>query len=136
MEAEDKMPLTNGCLHLAPPDYHLLVEDGACLLSADPPVRYARPSIEVLFESVAWNYGSKGLLIAMTSASSDGAAAAALARSRGATLFVQSPEDCEAPLLPRSVLNLTEADLVAPTPELAKELRRLAAGSAAERAPG
>ncbi|MBZ5782494.1 chemotaxis protein CheB, partial [Klebsiella aerogenes] len=57
IEPEDKVPLEKGHVYLAPSDYHLLVERGSLALSVDPPVQYARPSIDVLFESVADAYG-------------------------------------------------------------------------------
>ena len=53
-EAEDKEPVAPGTVYLAPPDYHLLLDQGPCLaLSADEPVNYSRPAIDVLFESAA-----------------------------------------------------------------------------------
>ena len=53
IEPEDKAPLEKGHVYLAPSDYHLLVARGSLALSVDPPVQYARPSIDVLFESVS-----------------------------------------------------------------------------------
>ena len=53
-EAQDKEPVDRGTVYFAPPDYHLLVDDGPQLaLSADELVHYSRPSIDVLFESAA-----------------------------------------------------------------------------------
>src|ERR671936_1995031 len=53
-EAVDKDPIEPGHVYLAPTDYHLLVEEGGTLaLSTDDLVQYARPSIDVLFESAA-----------------------------------------------------------------------------------
>ena len=53
-EAEDKEPLVPGTVYFAPPDYHLLVEAAGHLsLSSEEPVRFSRPSIDVLFESAA-----------------------------------------------------------------------------------
>jgi len=58
VEPEDKTALKPGMLFVAPADYHLLVEDRESLaLSTDAPVRSARPSIDVLFESAADAYG-------------------------------------------------------------------------------
>src|SRR5438046_815995 len=54
VEAEDKLWVETGRVYLAPPDYHLLVEPGHFALSTEGPVTYARPSIDVLFESAAW----------------------------------------------------------------------------------
>ena len=54
-EQENAMP---GTVYLAPANYHLLVERGGMLgLSIDPPLNFARPSVDVLFETAADVYG-------------------------------------------------------------------------------
>ena len=73
-EADDKTPLEPDHVYLAPPDYHLLVEDGHLALSTDAPVQYARPSIDVLFESAADAYGERAVGVVLTGANDDGAA--------------------------------------------------------------
>ncbi|MDP9348959.1 MAG: chemotaxis protein CheB, partial [Gemmatimonadota bacterium] len=45
-EVMDKMPVSPGNVYLAPPDYHLLVEEGYFSLSVDAPELYSRPSID------------------------------------------------------------------------------------------
>ena len=52
-----RRPLERDHVYISPPDYHVLVEDGHLALSTDAPVQYARPSVDVLFESVADEYG-------------------------------------------------------------------------------
>ena len=82
-EAEDKEPVDAGTVYFAPPDYHLLVDDGPQLaLSADEPVHYSRPSIDVLFESAADVYGERLLGIILTGANEDGAAGLGRGASR------------------------------------------------------
>ena len=56
-EAEDGEPLLAGHVYVGPADYHVLVEPGRIALSTDEPVRFSRPSIDVLFESAADAYG-------------------------------------------------------------------------------
>jgi hypothetical protein len=56
--------------------YHLIVERGFFSLSTDPPVLFARPSIDVLFESVAESYDADAVAVMLTGASDDGAAGA------------------------------------------------------------
>src|SRR5689334_18266578 len=56
-EPEDKEPVLAGRVYVAPPDYHLLVDRGSFSLSTEARVRYARPSIDVLFDSAAHAYG-------------------------------------------------------------------------------
>ena len=46
-DPDDKTPLEPDHVYLAPPDYHVLVEDGHLALSMDAPVQFARPSIDV-----------------------------------------------------------------------------------------
>ena len=75
-EAEDKEPVAAGTVYFAPPDYHLLVDDGPQLaLSADAAGALSRgPSIDVLFESAADAYGARLLGVVLTGANEDGAA--------------------------------------------------------------
>ncbi|HNY06913.1 MAG TPA: chemotaxis protein CheB, partial [Bacteroidales bacterium] len=57
-EADEKEKIFHGTVYLAPPNYHLLVEDDETLsLSVEEKVNYARPSIDVLFESAAYAFG-------------------------------------------------------------------------------
>src|SRR5512146_2992330 len=64
-EAEDKDPVAPGRVYIAPADYHLLVEPGHFALSTDAPVLFSRPSIDVLFESIADSYGANALGIVL-----------------------------------------------------------------------
>lgn len=57
VEAEDKMETLPAHFYIAPPNYHLLVEESGCVsLSTDAKVNYSRPAIDVLFESAARVY--------------------------------------------------------------------------------
>jgi two-component system chemotaxis response regulator CheB len=104
MDAEDKQELSPGCVLLAPPDYHLLVESGMCVLSVDEPVRFSRPSIDVLFESVADAYGSRAVGVLLTGASDDGSAGLARIRARGGLTIAQDPATAECPTMPRAAI--------------------------------
>src|SRR5205085_11369282 len=72
-EPADKDPLEPGTVYVAAPDYHLLVEEGTVALSTDGHVMYARPSIDVLFESSAEAYRRRCVGVVLTGASADGA---------------------------------------------------------------
>lgn len=106
-EAGDKMEVRAGGLYVAPPDYHLLLEAQKVLaLSSDGPVNYSRPSIDVLFESVAYACGRRGLGILLSGASADGAAGLALLRAHGGLTWVQSPGSASMPAMPDAALTL------------------------------
>ena len=68
-EASDKDPIEPGTVYFAPPDYHLLIERGPSLaLSADGPVNFSRPSVDVLFESAADVYKNRLLGVILRTA--------------------------------------------------------------------
>ncbi len=109
-EVDDKQSISPGHVYLAPPDYHLLLEPGHCSLSLEAPVNFARPSIDVLFESAAQAYGSKCLGIILTGSNQDGAQGASELKAAGGLLIVQDPETCESDIMPKSVMAKTAVD--------------------------
>lgn len=113
VEADDKQPLRPGTVFFAPPDYHLLVEDRQTLaLSIDEPVKFSRPSIDVLFESAAAAFGTQLLAILLTGASSDGSEGLVSVRRAGGKAWVQCPSEAAVPTMPESALALAGADAV------------------------
>lgn len=106
-EVEDKMELRSGRIYFAPPDYHVLAErDGTLALSVDEPVNHSRPSIDVLFESVALAWGASALGILLSGASDDGARGLARMRAAGGLTWVQTPESALIAVMPRAALAL------------------------------
>jgi two-component system, chemotaxis family, protein-glutamate methylesterase/glutaminase len=104
-EAEDKEPICNGTVYVAPPDYHLLVEmDKYLSLSNDDPILYSRPAIDVLFESAADAYGSSLVAIILTGANQDGANGMKAVVDAGGFAIVQRPEEAFAPAMPEAAL--------------------------------
>jgi two-component system chemotaxis response regulator CheB len=71
-EAEDKEPLEPGTVHIAPANYHVLVDAGYLSLTVEDPVRFSRPSIDVMFSSAADTYGSGAIGVVLTGANEDG----------------------------------------------------------------
>ncbi len=128
-EVEDKDELQPGKIYLAPADYHLLVEPGSFLLSTDPPVSYARPSIDVLFESAADAYGQRLVGVILTGANHDGAAGAAAIKAKGGRVLVQEPATAESDVMPAAAIAQTCVDAVLPLSELAAQLNEFCAAS-------
>ena len=112
-EAEDKEPVEPGTIYFAPPDYHLLVDAGPRLsLSADEPVHYSRPSIDVLFESAADAYGERLLGILLTGANHDGAAGCGGGAARRRHHARAAADSAQSPLMPQAALErLADPDL-------------------------
>ena len=126
-EADEQDEILPATVYLAPPNYHLLVEqEGRLALSADPPVSYARPSVDVLFESAAQAYGRGLIGVVLTGANFDGANGARAIKERGGMVVVQDPADAEAPQMPQATLAAVKADHVVPLADMAALLQRLA----------
>lgn len=146
-EAEDKEPIAPGRVYLAPADYHLLIESPceweqslpendltgkeslaqpilcrgsfAFALSTEAPVCYARPSIDVLFESAADAFGEKVIGIILTGASSDGSQGLAKIKAEGGLTFVQEPASAQCGTMPASAIANVEVDWILPLSEIA-----------------
>jgi two-component system chemotaxis response regulator CheB len=127
VEVEDKDAIAPGRVYLAPPDYHLLVEPGSFALSVDERVQYARPSIDVLFESAADAYGERVIGVVLTGANEDGAAGLARIVERGGAAIVQDPETAEAPEMPAAALAAAAAATVLPLEAIGPHIGELCA---------
>jgi two-component system chemotaxis response regulator CheB len=94
-EIDDKDPIVAGRIHLAPAGYHVLVDRRAFVLSTDGPVRGARPSVDVLLESVAEVFGERAVCVLLGLAgrgdAGDGRDGAARVRAAGGLVIVQNP---------------------------------------------
>jgi two-component system, chemotaxis family, protein-glutamate methylesterase/glutaminase len=101
---EDKDEITAGRVYIAPPDYHLLIDEGRFALSTEGPVNSARPSIDVLFESAADAYGQGVIGVVLTGMSNDGALGAARIEARGGLVVVQDLETAEGKVMPRAAM--------------------------------
>lgn len=119
-EVEDKEPLTPGMVHIAPANYHVLVDDGYLSLTLDEPVRFSRPSIDVMFASAADKYGPRAIGVVLTGANEDGARGLADIVKRGGLALVQNPRTAEIPIMPQAAVKavpnaeILELDALAP----------------------
>ena len=121
-EANDKEPILPGHVYVGPPDYHLLVEPGYCALSTDEPVRFSRPSVDVMFLSAADAYSPDVVGIVLTGANADGARGLRAIVDRGGYAMVQDPETAEVPVMPRAALKAVPTACVLPLEGIAAHL--------------
>jgi two-component system, chemotaxis family, protein-glutamate methylesterase/glutaminase len=125
IEPNDKEKVEPGCVYLAPRDYHLLVEKSIFALSTESPVAYARPSIDVLFESAADVYQQRLIGVILTGANRDGAQGLAKIKSLGGLTVVQDPRSAESPTMPEAAISATPVDKILPLPGIASYLNEL-----------
>jgi two-component system chemotaxis response regulator CheB len=121
-EPEDKEPLMPGRVYIAPADYHLLIEAHSLALSTAAPQSYARPSIDMLFESAADSHGAGVLGVVLTGSNHDGAQGCRRIKERGGSVFVQDPATAQSSAMPAAALAAAPVDAVLALPELCGRL--------------
>ena len=124
-EPEDKEPILQSHVYLAPRDYHLLIEAMSFALSTDPPVNFARPSIDVLFESAAHEYKERSIGVILTGSNQDGAQGLAAIKSQGGMTMVEDPLTAAHRTMPDAALRRSKPDWVLPLREIASRLNAL-----------
>ncbi|PLZ11457.1 chemotaxis protein CheB [Fischerella thermalis] len=131
-EAEDKEEILPGWVYLAPADYHLLIESKDKTvsqpyfsLSTDVPVTYARPSIDVLFETAADACNQKVIGILLTGANQDGVQGLAKIKARGGMSIVEEPESAFCSIMPAAAIAFGVADQVLPLVDIASFLVKI-----------
>jgi two-component system, chemotaxis family, protein-glutamate methylesterase/glutaminase len=109
-----------GHLYVAPPDRHLLIEDGRVRLTAGPRENGHRPAIDPLFRSASRAYGPRVIAIVLSGSLDDGAAGLRFVKEHGGLALVQDPTEALYPGMPENAIAATTPDLVAPVGELAR----------------
>lgn len=123
-EAQDKTLISPGHVYIAPADYHLLVDGDHFALSTEAAVCYARPSIDVLFESVAEACGKDAVGVLLTGAGQDGAQGLAAIKRCGGLTVVQAPETAERSDMPNAALATGMVDEILPLVQIGPFLVR------------
>lgn len=125
-EAEDKMPLVPGHLYTPAPNYHLMMEkDWTLTLTVDKKVCYARPSIDVFFESAVDALKESLIGVLLTGANEDGACGMRAIHEAGGYTIVQSPEEAACSEMPGSAIKLCPPRAVLTLNQIAERLNDL-----------
>ncbi|MCW5963125.1 MAG: chemotaxis response regulator protein-glutamate methylesterase [Bryobacterales bacterium] len=107
-EAKDGMRLANGNIYIAPGDFHMLLrgskENWRLEVKSGPKVSYQRPSVDVLFESVAKAAGDLATGVILTGMGSDGARGLKSMREAGAHTIAQDEQSCVVFGMPREAI--------------------------------
>ncbi|MBA3035589.1 MAG: chemotaxis protein CheB [Desulfobacterium sp.] len=110
-EAEEKEKIKGGVVYTAPPNYHLMIEDDKTFsLSVSEQVNYARPSIDVLFETAADVYRESLIGIILTGGNKDGSQGLKKIKELGGLAIVQDPDTAEGDSMPRNAIAVSEVD--------------------------
>lgn len=126
-QAEEKEHMRPGVAYLAPPNYHLLIEEDRSLaLNVDERVNFARPAVDMLFDTAAYAFGRELVGVILTGANGDGAQGSKRIKANGGMLLVQDPLEAEASAMPEAALAATTPDRVLKLAEIGPLLVQLA----------
>lgn len=125
-EVTEKEKAESNTIYIAPPDYHLLIEnDRTFSLDASEKVNFSRPSIDVTFESAAAVYGENVVCLLLSGANSDGTAGFREVMKQGGRTFVQNPETASVNYMPANALQQVGANAILHPQQMADHINRL-----------
>ncbi|MBM3324742.1 MAG: chemotaxis-specific protein-glutamate methyltransferase CheB, partial [Calditrichaeota bacterium] len=128
-EAQTGDTVTNGKVLIAPGNKHMLLNrSGATytvVVKDGPRVHHQRPSVDVLFESVARYAGANAVGVILTGMGADGAKGLMDMRQAGARTLAQDEKSCIVFGMPREAIQLGAAEKVVPLPNMAREIASL-----------
>jgi two-component system, chemotaxis family, protein-glutamate methylesterase/glutaminase len=122
---KDGEPIQRGHIYVAPPDHHMLVEYDQVIVKKGPKENRFRPSIDALFRSAAYSYGSRVIGVVLTGLLDDGTSGMWSVKRLGGTGIIQKPDDAQYPSMPDNVLQHVDVDYQVPIADLTPLLCRL-----------
>jgi two-component system chemotaxis response regulator CheB len=126
-ECKSGEPLQPGCAVLAPGDFHMVVsQEDVPRLRVHQGARenYCRPSVDVLFRSVAQVYGGRALAVILTGMGQDGLKGCEALRGLGARIYVQDEASSVVWGMPGFVVRSGLADKILPLDQIGAEIVR------------
>ncbi len=127
IEPNDKDFIKKEHVYLAPANYHMYFESNNCIaLSTDAPVNHSRPSIDISFESAAYNFKSKLIGVILSGANTDGACGLKQVKENGGITIVQKPAECQIDIMTKAAIESTKVDYILTTEEIIEYLLKIA----------
>ncbi|AUB42715.1 cheB, two-component system, chemotaxis family, response regulator CheB [Nostoc flagelliforme CCNUN1] len=128
----DGESIQTGRIYVAPPDYHLLVNQGSMRVVRGPQENRFRPAIDALFRSAARAYGTRVVGVVLTGYLDDGTVGLQAIKKRGGVAIVQDPNEAEYPSMAKSALRYVNVDYCLPLAEIPDLLVQLSKEPAAQ----
>lgn len=125
---QDGEEILPGHIYCAPPDHHLLIEEGRLRVKKGPKENRVRPAIDTLFRSAAYGEGTNVIGVLLSGMLDDGTSGLWTVKHFGGTAIVQDPREAEFDSMPRSALTQVEVDHTVSADNLGALLVTLTAG--------
>lgn len=103
-EAKHNMRIEKNAIYVAAPDNHLVVADGFIYLENQSKLNYARPSIDVTFKSLVYEYKEFLIGIIVCGYGSDGSTSLGELKEYNAEIIIENPKECEAKNMPMNAI--------------------------------
>jgi two-component system, chemotaxis family, protein-glutamate methylesterase/glutaminase len=129
LAAEHDMRYEPNHIYIAPPNRHLLINDGVMQLDAGPRENGSRPSVDPLFRSAARTHRGRVAGVILTGGLDDGSAGLYAVKARGGLTIVQDPTEAAAPDMPINAMRYVEVDHCLPLSEIAPLLSKIASAN-------
>lgn len=126
-EAEDGEAIVPGTVYIGPPDEHLLVAKGRIQLAHSRLIRFSRPSIDLLFGSVAATYADRAIGVILSGSNRDGADGIAAIKRAGGITMAQDPATAEYRVMPQAAIDTGCVDLVVSLDKMGETISALVA---------
>lgn len=126
-EAEDGEAIVPKTVYIGPPDEHLLVSKGKIQLAHSRLIRFSRPSIDLMFGSVAATCGERAIGIILSGSNRDGADGIAAIKRAGGITVAQDPATAEYRVMPQAAIDTGCVDLVVALDKMGETLTALIA---------
>jgi two-component system, chemotaxis family, protein-glutamate methylesterase/glutaminase len=122
--AADGDEIHAGCIFVAPPDRHLLLDSEAMRVISGPKENGHRPAIDPLFRTAAAAHGTHVAAVILSGSLEDGTAGLQAVKRAGGTTIVQDPDEAHYRAMPDSAIRLTSPDHVLRIDEISELLVR------------
>jgi two-component system CheB/CheR fusion protein len=112
-------------IYITPPNKDVILKEGKLRLTAPKEAIGPKPSVSLLFQSLAEQVGEQAIGIILSGTSSDGSTGVRAIKAAGGVVMVQDPETSKYDGMPRSAINTGSIDLVLPPDKMGEALKRL-----------
>lgn len=131
--AKDGEPVVMNRIYVAPPDHHMLLEQGHIRVTRGPKENRFRPAVDPLFRSAAYAYKNRVTGVILSGALDDGTAGLWSIKQRGGIAVAQDPNDSDVPSMPENAISKVAVDYIVPLAQIAPLLTRLVTEPAGEK---